>query len=127
LVNSRERLDMLGLIPSLVGLAMGAVLLAAAWTKWITASRADLPSWRNAIGGVALFLLSANLCGAVLLLGLGSRGSSVPSIAYLLEIELSRPLALVAILFAVALKGGSRVQAALAGLSMFLFLPLGYV
>ena len=104
------------------------VLVCFAWKAWITTVRVELPQWRNALCFLALLLLSLNLGGAATLaiLLFIQDGSRVAALTEIMT-TLSRPLDVVAVAFAVALKRGSRVQAILAGLLMFAGWPFGYV
>jgi hypothetical protein len=75
---------------------------------------------------VALLLISLNWFGAACLFFLVWTRHDVSALSEVM-LTLSRPLDLVAVVLASALKGGSRVEAVLAGVLMFAGLPLGYV
>ena len=109
-----------------LALVLVPITLIFAWRKWITAVRADLPPWRNAACCVALILLSLNWCGAACLAFLVWARQDV-SVLTEMMLTLSRPLEIVAIVLATALRGGSRVEALFAGLLMFAGWPIGYV
>jgi hypothetical protein len=120
---------MLRMLASLVILVGEFVLLFFAWKTWIMTVRAELPQWRNALCLLALLLLSMNWCGATLLAVLLFVRQDASAVAGLTQVmlTLSRPLDIVAVAFAVALKRGSRVKAVVAGVLMFAGWPLGYV
>jgi hypothetical protein len=113
---------------SAVLLAGELILLLLAWKTWITRVHPELPPWRNAACCVALLLLSLEWCGGASLgvLLFGIRTDSAAETLIQIMLPLSRPLDIVAIVFAVALKRSARVEAVIAGLLMFAGWPFGY-
>jgi hypothetical protein len=120
---------MFRIVASVLMLASASLLLLFAWKAWITRVRSELPQWRNALAWVALLLLSLNWCGAAILAILLFWRHDMSGVTNLTEImlTLSRPIVLVAIVFAVALKRGARAEAVFAGLLMLVGWPFGYV
>src|ERR1035438_10884353 len=102
---------MFRIVASLVILVSELVLLFFAWKAWITTVRAELPQWRNALSFVGLLLLSLNWCGAALLSVLLFLHWDVSGAAALTEImlTLSRPLDLIATIFAISRSEERRV------------------
>lgn|ERR1700682_400736 len=122
---------MLGVIKEIGVLAVVPALLYLAWSGWARTVRADLPRWRNGIGLAVLLILSLSWAGAVFL---------YPTFAHFLHYDpsglislkwvvfvLSHPVDLLALVLAVSLKRGPRVEAALAALIMVTCWPGGYV
>jgi len=117
---------------SLVGLVSVPLLLILAWTGWIRDARPEMPSWRNGLGLTSLVITSLHWGSVMLLLAAGLLGLALGTHSNLIDqdtmyAELLMKLAdLLAVVLAVALKRGPRIQAIVAGILMFAFGPAGY-
>jgi hypothetical protein len=119
---------MLRIAASLLGLISVPMLVFLAWRRWAQTVRAELPPWRNGLCVAAMLLTFLNWAGVVALevpVFLNPEVSRPVGLTAAM-LTLSRPLCVITMLLALALRRLPRPQLLLAASLTLVSWPLGY-